>query len=150
MTMFGRHSTKKETDMSSRQATVVAVAILVLAVAGVAFWQLWWIPKTAFSCNGMPTGAPTPAAAAAEFTERLVARDRSGMCAVMVDKLNDSELDALAKRINKQLGNPSSADQVTIHIGEQGGSTFPLRLEGPGGSVELWVQSFLDWYRVGV
>lgn len=77
------------------RGTLVAV-ILVAALVVVVFRQLWWVPRTAYSCDGLPRGASTPAAAAQEFTTSLIASDTADMCAVMVDKLTDTELAALA------------------------------------------------------
>lgn len=131
-----------------RRTGLVLGAVLILVAIGLAFWQLWWIPRTAFSCDGLPRGASSPAAAAQEFTSALVDSDTSAMCGVMVDKLSDAQLTALASELRQKLGEPTRTDQVTVRIGEQGGSSFPLTLEGPGGAVDLSVHSFMGWYRV--
>lgn len=131
-----------------RRTGLVLGAVLILVAIGLAFWQLWWIPRTAFSCDGLPRGASSPAAAAQEFTSALVDSDTSAMCGVMVDKLSDAQLTALATELRQKLGEPTRTDQVTVRIGEQGGSSFPLTLEGPGGAVDLSVHSFMGWYRV--
>lgn len=131
-----------------RRTGLVLGAVLILVAIGLAFWQLWWIPRTAFSCDGLPRGASSSAAAAQEFTSALVDSDTSAMCGVMVDKLSDAQLAALATELRQKLGEPTRTDQVTVRIGEQGGSSFPLTLEGPGGAVDLSVHSFMGWYRV--
>lgn len=130
-----------------RAAVATLVTGLVVAL-GFMFWQFWWVPKTEFSCDGLPNGASTPSAAAQEFSRSVINSDTDGMCAVLVNKLTDTELQALATDLREQLGDPTSVEQITVRVGEQGGSLFPLTLEGPGGSVELFVHSFLGWYRV--
>lgn len=134
----------------SLRASIVTVIGGLVGAMGVVFWQFWWIPKTEFSCDGLPKGAPTPSVAAHEFTVSMINSDTAGMCAALADKLTDSELAALATDLRAQLGDPTSAEQIKIRVGEQGGSLFPLTLEGPGGSVDLFVNSFLGWYRVTV
>ncbi len=61
------------------------------------------------------------------------------MCAVLVDKLTEEQLEELAAEVREQLGAPSSADQVQMRLGDEDGSRSTLTLEGPGGTVEMSV-----------
>jgi len=129
-------------------AFLSALLVAAVALSAVAFWQLWWTPKTVYSCDGLPSGASTPVVAAQEFTDALVSSDPTAMCAVLVDKLTDEQLEELAAEVREQLGAPSSADQVQMRLGDEDGSRSTLTLEGPGGTVEMSVFFFYNWYRV--
>ncbi len=126
--------------------TLGAVAILLLA--GLVFWHFWWVPRAAYSCDGMPTGASSPRAAAERFLDGLARHDSAAMCAALVDKLSDAELASLDAQLTAELGTPSGPEHVDIQIGEQMGSTLPLTFVGPGGTVDMSVHSFQGWYRV--
>lgn len=137
--------------MTGRRVAVAALGLLTaLALALGIFWYFIWAPRTAYSCDGLPTGAQSPREAGERFVQAVVDNDAAALCAVVVDKLSEQELTDLSRRVSTELGGPTAAGQVNIHVGEQGGSSYPLTLDGPAGEVGLSVYSFRGWYRVDV
>lgn len=130
------------------RVALVVVALLVLGIAGGFFWRTWWLPKTDFSCDGWPSGQPSALAAGSRLVESIVDQDVVAACRVLTNKLGHDDVARLLAQWKAQLGNPRDASAVRVVLGEQGGSTIPLVLSGPGGRVELAALSFLDWYRV--
>lgn len=126
----------------------VAVVVLVV-VTGLGFWYLWWVPKTAESCNGLPNGASTPSEAARQFADSLAHSDADAMCRILTDKLTKPERETLMSDLRRDLGNPEVPGQITAQVGEQMGSVLPLTLSGPGGTADVSVwSSYQGWYRV--
>ena len=41
------------------RATVATLVTGLVVALGFMFWQFWWVPKTEFSCDGLPNGAST-------------------------------------------------------------------------------------------
>nr|WP_159087552.1 hypothetical protein [Tessaracoccus timonensis] len=133
---------------SQRSVVIVAACIVVAVAVMVAGWWFWWHPKTEFSCDGRNAGADTPTLAASRFVTSLVERDTETACTILTNKIEHDELQAQLESLWKQLGEPTDPADIDVTIGDQGGSSFPLALEGPHGTAELSILSFQRWYRV--
>lgn len=135
--------------MVRTQRLVVALAtILIIALITVIGWWLWVSPKGEFSCDSRNGGAPTPESAATSFIKSLAARDAEAACRTITNKIGVDELQMQLDWIWQRLGQPTDPSEIDVTIGLQSGNTFPLTLEGPSGTVDLNIMSFLDWYRV--
>lgn len=133
-----------------RLRLMILIVATALGATAVGFWFLWWVTKTAYSCDGLPRGGATPASAAHDFVTSLASSDTAAMCRILSNKLNDDQLVSVMTNLRERLGNPEQADQIVAVIGEQGGIQFSLELTGPDGGVELHLLSFQGWYRVSV
>lgn len=126
----------------------ITVAAVAMVAASVGFYVDWWAPKAQFACNGTPWGPRSPEAAAELLVASVIKQDTSMACRAVTSGYDRSTLDATLNEWLIALGTPERTEEIAVVLGEQMGSSTPVTLEGPGGVVQLDVESLAGQYRI--
>lgn len=132
-----------------RGLTLLIGATLALALlGGLVFGGLHWWQRADNACNGVPWGPANQQEAITRFVDAVVSGDAAEGCAVAWGTLPNGDISAILSQVRADLGDPSSASDVTIAAGEQMGSEHPFTLTAAGRSVEVHVVHSSLQYRV--
>ena len=124
--------------------SIFLVLIAVVAIIGVG----WWVPKAQFGCDGSPWGPSTARDAAEGFVGSLVEQDVARTCSVVSSRYDKNSLQDLLKSASNALGDPDSADEVAISLGEQMGSSVAVSLRTATGELGLGIVASANQWRV--
>lgn len=128
--------------------TVTAIALAAIIVFAGYFVATWWIPKAQFGCDGWPWGPSTAQEAAKKFAESIVAQDAKLACSAVTSNFTEETAAGLLKESAAALGNPTSIDDITITLGEQGGSYCPATFRTETGRLPVHLHAFWVQWRV--